>query len=122
LKLTLLYFMPGWSVQILVAFGVEGGEDNMPPFLWQVLHVVVRVLEVFVKGLHLPLVWIFLVFSLVPFFKVFLCLSFWDNIVGFLVNNNFVTWYNYHQWAKTITLFVLWFFFFHFLFEFNSYF
>ncbi len=32
-KLTLLYFMHGWSIQILVSFGVEGDEDNMPPLL-----------------------------------------------------------------------------------------
>jgi hypothetical protein len=70
-RLTLLYFMHGWNVQILISFGVEGGEDNMPPLLWQVLHVVVRALEVFLKGLHLPLVLVFLVFSRLPSFKAF---------------------------------------------------
>ncbi len=32
-KLSLLYFMHGWNVQILVVFGIDGGEDNMPSLL-----------------------------------------------------------------------------------------
>jgi hypothetical protein len=62
LKLTLLYFMHGWSVQMLVSFGVKGGEDNMHALLWQILHVVIKMLEVFLKGPHLPLVVIFFCF------------------------------------------------------------
>jgi hypothetical protein len=30
--------MHGWNVQILVVFGIDGGEDNMPSLLWSTTH------------------------------------------------------------------------------------